>query len=156
MALSMYCAVEPFENPNPASHRSQSTVRLVSFDLTTSSLAFKSMRIVSTSMHKKITKLTYPHNFKSERAPKLEKPLARAVKPCSGSRRGRKNTKRTSPTRSKTFQGREQNILKKHAVCANEASFINQSPLSAILSIEHPSNLDVQYCTRASLISGQS
>jgi hypothetical protein len=53
------------------------------------------------------------------------------VKPCSGS--GRK-VWRQAPN----ISGREQNILKKHAVCANEASLINQSLLSAIVSIEHP------------------
>jgi hypothetical protein len=101
----MYFAVEPFGSPNPVSHRSQSTVRVVSFDLTTPSLAFKSMRIVSTSMHKKITKLTHPHNAKSETLrPKIEKPLTRAVKPCSGSRRVEKILKGASPTRSETFQ----------------------------------------------------
>ena len=38
------------------------------------------------------------------------------------------------------ISGRELNILKKHAVCANEASSINQSPLSATLNIEHHLN----------------
>ena len=63
--------------------------------------------------------------------PKTEKPLAGcgALQRLSVEKVGDK---------SPSISGREQSILKKHAVCANEASLIDQSPLSAIVSIEHP------------------
>ena len=47
--------------------------------------------------------------------------------------------------------GREQNMLKKHGVCATKRASQAQSLLSALSVSNTLSNLDVQYCTSVTL-----